>query len=289
MGNKYFNEWEFHQAFSFVNTNPLEAKIKYEEYLKKYPKDYSTYPYYASILITLGLFNEAEEVLKFVEITSSRDSSFSKNLTKLKFFKKNILYNRLRLLAYQDKFDELYQFSLDHLQEIKIMDANSVFFYCKKKIGKLDLNKRDQNSYLFRQIVEYKESDFLEHIKKHMADYNKNINIPNNSIFGPDFPIHEIVEEIKKYIPSDNRLFTGYLGDLYVFKYNQCGRENNKLVDYFKVVCFHDTKDFITMCPSSDCQELPYIDLNYLIPENKNIKLKRLSQIDKFNKKYNHC
>ena len=53
MVNKYFNEWEFQQALSFSKNNPLEAKLKYEKYLNKYPKDYSTYLYYVSTLMGL--------------------------------------------------------------------------------------------------------------------------------------------------------------------------------------------------------------------------------------------
>ena len=54
------------------------------------------------------------------------------------------------------------------------MDINHVNFYCRGKLGILSGEKRDANSYLFRQITEYQESDFLEHIKKHMTEYTVN-------------------------------------------------------------------------------------------------------------------
>ena len=42
------------------------------------------------------------------------------------------------------------------------------------------------------------------------------------------------------------------------------------------------------MFPCADCENLPYVDLNYLINTNNISKVKTLSQIEKFNKRYNH-
>lgn len=286
MGSKYFSEWEFKQAFSFFKINPIESKIKFEEYLEKYPKDYLAYTCYSSVLIALKELDNAEKVLDYVDFLVRMDGNFIKESNRVNKFKRNSIFTRLRLLSYQEKYDELYQFYLNHFQIIKSMELNEIIFYCLKKNGKLDIDKREPNSYLFRQIVEYKENDFLDHIKKHLADYNRNLDKPNKNIFIPDFPINEIIEEIKKYIPSDKKLCFGFFEDIYIFKYNECGREDNRLVDYFKVVCFHNTKDIITICPLSECKDLPHTDLNYLIHNTENTKVKRISQIEKFNQKY---
>ena len=283
---KYFNKWEFQQALNLAETNPLEAKFKYEQYIKKYPKDYASYSYYAHVLITLGNFEQADKVLDYVENISIRDKFYINQLNKAKLLKNNILINKLRLLSYQEKYDELYRLYLEHSKEIKNMDINSIIFYCKKKIGKIDIEKRDENSYLFRQIVDYKESDFLQHINKHLADYNENTDKPNSSVFVSNFPIDEIIKEIKKHMTFEKRLYPGFYQNIYIFKYNECGRVYNKLTDYFKVICFHDTKDIITMCPAANCQDLPYIDLNYLIHDTTNTKVRRKSQIEKFYQKY---
>ena len=195
------------------------------------------------------------------------------------------LTRKLRLLSYQEKYNELYQYCLNHLQEIKDSDLNRTFFYSKKKVGMIDFNRREKNSYIFRQIIKYEESDFLEHIKRHLADYNKDSDEPNACIFSSNFPIEDILKEIKKYIPSDKRLYPSDFDNLYTFKYDGCGKVNNKTTDYFKVICFHNTQDIITFYPATDCEELPYIDLNYL-NTNKNTKVKRLSQTEKFNQRY---
>ena len=79
-------------------------------------------------------------------------------------------------------------------------------------------------------------------------------------------------------------LYSGFFTSVYVFKYDNCGYDTEQAVNYFKVVCFNNSKNFITMCPSADCENLPYTDLNYL--KDKKINIKRLSQVDKFNQKY---
>ena len=286
MLNKYFDKWDFQKSLDYAETNPLEAKARFEEYIQKYPYDYSAYTYYIYVLIILGKFNEAEKLLDSIEDNVNKDAYFTKEHERVKLFKQNAFFSRLKILTYQERFKELEKFYLLHLKKAEHYNLASVIFYCRKKLNKLDPNRRDINSYLFRQIVEYKQSDFLEHIQRHLADYNVELENKNKNIFVPSFPINKIIEEITKYIPSDNSLHPGFFEDVYVFKYNSCGRENNKMVDYFKVVCFHNTKNFITMFPSDRCQNLPYVDLNYLIKDEENIKTKKLSQIEKFNRKY---
>ena len=92
--------------------------------------------------------------------------------------------------------------------------------------------------------------------------------------------------EIKKYIPSDKIFYPGFYEDLYVFRYDRCGKEKNKTTDFIKVYAFHNTTDLITIVPASSLDNMPYVDLNYMI-ENDNANVKRLSQIDRFNKRFN--
>lgn len=285
MKQQYFNRWEFLQAFSLVDNNPLEAKRKYEQYLEKYPKDYSAYTYYIAVLITIGKFYLAEKTLNELEKIYNEDKSFLTELDKLEILEKEIFIIKLRLLLYKEKYQELYDFCLKNEYKIKAMNLNAIFLYCNKKLNKISNLTRNHKSYLFRQIIEYDENDFLEHIKKHLADFNADVEVPNKNIFKPDFPIYEIVEEVKKYIPSNKKLMTGLYQDEYVFKYDSCGRDNNKLVDYFKIISFHNTKNFITMVPVVEGENLPHVDLNYLI-EPSNNKIKQLTQTQKFNKKY---
>lgn len=283
---EFFNKWKFEQIFNLSKTNPYEAKIKYEEYFQEYPKDYTTYPYYSSILILLGEFNEAKKILDYVESKYIRDSNFMKQQDKVEFLKKYVVYDRLKIFCYTKKFKELQNLYYQNFKLLEDFDLGGVLFYCAKQNGKLDLGRREQQSYLFKQMLEYREWEFFEHIKKHLADYNQNDEEVNANVFVPNFPINEIIEEIKTKIPSKKGMHNGFFEDSYIFKYDKCGRDNNKLVDFFKVVCFNDTKDIITMCPVVGYEYAPYIDLNYMKKKDEFVKVKRKSQIDKFNARY---
>lgn len=288
MKTKYFNEFEFKKALELVDTNPFLAKIKFEDYLDNYPNDYSAYPYYISCLVILGNFDEAEKYMTYLKKLEYTNDNFKYLIEKRKKLKNNIIFTQLKLLSYQHKYNEMYNLCKNNFSVIIDLNMKSVFFYCRKKIGELEGCLKDENSYLYRQIIDYTDEDFLDHIQKHLADFNKDSDNPSSSIFSYDFPISEVIEEIKKIIPSSKRLFTGFYEDSYVFKYDYCGKENNKVTNYFKVFCFHDTNNIITMCPSLNCEHLPYIDLNYL-NQSKNSesgKVRKLSQIDKFNQRY---
>jgi len=288
MRTKYFNQFEFKDAIGFIDKNPSLAKIKFEEYLKKYPKDYSTYPYYISCLITLVYFDNTKRLVNHLKKVKYINDSFKHQQRKIKILENNIVFCYCRLLSYKNKFEELYEFCKDNLDTIIDLKITILLLYCKSKLNILDEKLKDENKYLYGQIIEYKEDNFFEHIKEHFADYNKDLDNPNSSIFSVDFPIDSIIETVKSHIPSDKRLFTGFFQDTYVFKYDYCGRVDNKTTNYFKVICFNNTKNIITMFPCSNCEELPCIDLNYINQNknNENTKVKRLSQIDKFNQRY---
>lgn len=285
MNKNHFNVWEFKQVLDLAEKDPISARVLYEEYLKKYPDDYSAYTYYCSNLITLGELELAEKVLNYVEKEYVKKNSFNKKY-RIEKFEYNLFFVRIKLLSYQEKYEELYKLCVKNISRVVDKSLNSVWFYSKKRTGRLNDEKRDVNSYLFKQIVRYEESDFYKHIEKHLSSYNENVDVPNSTVFEENFPLKEVVEEIKKYIPSDKRLFLGFYDDIYYFKYDECGRENKKLVNYFKVVCLHNSQDFITMCPMNCDENLPYIDLNYMKKEEPS-KVKRLSQIDRFNQRYN--
>jgi len=282
----YFEEWEYKQAISLIKTNPIEAEKKLREYLTQYPLDYGTYSDYAYVLIILGKFKEAEQVLDYVKKLYKRDNYFNSDSRKVKRLEDRLLFDTLKLWAYQGKYEKLYRFCVNNSGKIDELDMVSLAFYAKIKTGGAAGKLRESYTYRHRQMIEYHEEDFLEHIKKHLADYNINNDDASDVMFVPGFPISKVFEEIKKYVPSEKRLCPGAYDNKYIFKYDGCGRVNNKLVDYFKIVVLHNTDHFITMFPATECENLPYVDLNYLIPEIQDTKVRKLSQIDKFNQRY---
>ena len=285
MSDKYFNIHEFKRAIDLIDIDPFLSITLLERYLEKYPKDYSAYAYYCSNLIILGKIEEAEKIYNYLEKIYKEDDVIKK-YDRTRKIEENMIFSKIKLLSYQKKYEELYELCVKNANFIINSGMNGAFFYSKKKTGRLNLENREKNSYLFRQIIKYEESEFLEHIKKHLYFDDENDNDKSKAIFEPNFPIEKVIEEIKKYIPSNKKLLLGFYDNIYFFKYDNCGRADDRIVDYFRVVCIDGTSDIITMCPVVGSKNLPYVDLNYLVKEEVP-KIKRMSQIDKFNQRFN--
>ena len=280
--NAYFNTLEFKKALSLMGKDPKEAKARYEEYIMKYPNDYSAYIKYASVLIRLGDSKKAAEVLNYVEKTYINDEIFLKEKEKVEYVDTNLVINRLKILSYEERYEEFYKLYQAHKHKIKSSELDIAVFYAQKKLG-IEYSETPIHQYIFRQIIEYNEEDFKNHIQKHLIDSTESSE-DERSMFVSGFEIDKVIEEVKKYIPSDKSLYTGLYQDTYIFKYDYCGKDGNHITDYFKVVCFHNTNHFITTCPTLNKGNLPFVDINYIKEEKP--KQKTLSQIEKFNRRY---
>ena len=290
MTNEYFDTWEFTRALDLINTNPVESKQLFEEYLKKHPVDYSAYTFYASCLINLGELAEAEKVLDDIEEKVDANALFQGLKDRYGHFIDTIVFTRIRLYSYKREYKKMHDFCTQNLAKLKELKIREVLFYVNAKLGTTEQFfsvKREDHAYLYRQMLEYQEEDFKEHIKKHLADTNADLITPNQAVFTPNFPIDKILEEIKKYIPSDKCIGTGFFEHKYVFKFDECGRVDNKLTDYFKVVAFEGTQNFITIYPTVNYKYFPSVDLNYLKDQEEQPEVKTKSRIDRFNERLN--
>ena len=289
MLNRYYNEPEFQYAMKLLETDPYETKNRLESYISKHPIDYYARAYYVILLTRICMFKEAEEEYNKV-INESRNSSYyAYNPSTLKGFKYNLIVAKVKILAAKEKYGQILSVLDNHGEVFDSETYKFISYYCRNKLGQIrkDEAYRNKNAYRFNQTINYSEEAFREHVKKHEADYNLDAEIPNGTIFSPDFPIDNVFDEIKKYIPSDKRLFPGIFDNVYYFKYDNCGRINNSLTNYFCVVCYHNTTNFITMYPTKDGSKLPHVDLNYLKEKvSDDTKDNRPSQIDKFNRRF---
>ena len=285
MKNKYYNEWELDQAINLMEKNPYEAVRKFENYLKKYRKDYNAFAFYINSLVNIKEIDKAKKVLASIENKVVNDSKFINNNRRYKSFKKKILYNKLQLLMFEEKYQEFYDLYNENISMSEELDIGHIMFWCKIKLDKIKKNPRDNYNYLYRQLIEYNTDDLIDHINNHTAfAYDNDINSEYN-MFTADFPLLKILNEIKKYIPSDRYLFPGFIDDRYTFKYDGCGKINSKNADYFRVICIHNSDKIITMYPVVNCEEFDYVDLNYML-EKQDMKIKRKSRIDRFNDRY---
>ena len=129
-------------------------------------------------------------------------------------------------------------------------------------------------SYSEKQIISYSKESAIEHIKDHHI-YSKSYNNFSDEI-DVDKLYDEVVEMLDDCVPRYNRLF-----DLYFIRYEKIGYVDQSFINQLNVIVIPGTKNIITMFPA--ISENNY-DIDDSTVEKK--KTKRLSQIDKFNKRY---
>ena len=169
MKNKYYNEWELDQAINLMEKNPYEAVRKLENYLKKYRKDYNAFAFYINSLVNIKEIDKAKKVLASIENKVVNDSKFINNNRRYKSFKKKILYNKLQLLMFEEKYQEFYDLYNENISISEKLDLGHIMFWCKIKLGNYRKRPRDDYNYLYRQLIEYSTDDLIDHINNHTA------------------------------------------------------------------------------------------------------------------------
>lgn len=275
---KKFNVYEFNKANEALKVNLKLSKELFEEYLVNYPYDYSTYINYAYLLLRLDDIISARKVCEYVQSLVEKDFNY-KNSIKYERFKNMNLKLTFTILVYEGKFKEAYDLYINSSRKLIIEDLPII--YISKMLGKEE--NQELKSYTSEQISNYSYELFLEHIKKHL------IYLPNSdnktSIFKSDIQMEQLINEIRRIIPNNIKERSNAYSDVYYFKYNDCGYNGKKKMDYFKVIAIHNTNNLLTMHPIIYEPVIEYTNLNYL-NNKEEIVTKKLSQIDKFNKRY---
>ena len=172
MRKKYYDEWEFKKILTLMNVNPYESRFKFEKYLENYPKDYSAWNVYGYNLIMIGELEESKKTFEYVETSINQDKQYQGNATGIKDLKNNLLQNKLRLLCYEERFEEAYNL-LYYRRNKRDDNFNFSFleFFCEFKLGLHNISQLPKLSYLREQLMDYSEERLFEHIKKHLSDY----------------------------------------------------------------------------------------------------------------------
>ena len=113
--------------------------------------------------------DEADKILDYGYYLAAGDRRFKNNENKFVFLEKCYYLYKLKVLFYRrcyQEFLDLYNEQYGLVSSYISVD-DSIIVYCKKKVGIVgdDRCREDIRSYLYRQIMEYREEDFREHIK----------------------------------------------------------------------------------------------------------------------------
>jgi len=133
-----------------------------------------------------------------------------------------------------------------------------------------------QHTYTVSQIIGYSKEEVIKHVVKNHRDN------PTISCFNSDVDINTLYDEVVLKLNDAPKICVGLM-DEYIINFNELighdinGNSTNKL----GVVCLFGTNKIITMYPYVGDD---VVKENEVIPSKK---VKRLSAIEKFNKRYN--
>ena len=304
--NKFYNKHLFKSILELSDVDVLEGLKRFENYLEIYPKDNTAQCFYASNLIKVRRFEEAEEILDKVE-KMYKNPNFDEKKEELIY--KNLCFTKMKLLCYQERYKECINFCNEHhdiLQKYEV-GYGAVIHYCLTKLDNTVTRNyvSAADKYFFQQLDNYSEDEVKRHVYDHLADCKAEENEEITGFFFKGFPFDKVFEKLKECIPDEEKGYCfGFMDNTYFFRYDGCGRcltekdrKNSKdrnyqsnlmVTDYFKVSTFHNSSNIITICPCENTQGLPYTDLNYLKDEEieKSPMVKKKSKRDKFYERY---
>lgn len=284
MGKEYYNCYSFTKAVNMLNEDIYLAIELFKQYTEDFPDDYMAMIYYASALITVKKMEEAKQVLNNLKIQLSNDKKFTKYEDKCHKNDAALTFINAKLFFYNDQYQECYDLinkKNDLLRENGFY-VNAALLFSQKKISNDTIQlPSDDFAYLYKQIDNYSFETFYDHIQKHLYGYTGCEE--TKGVFDKNFKLEEVIKYFNKNIPSDKSLFSGLIEDAYYFKYDSCGKVDNKYTDYFKLIAIHGTNHYITMTPVENGKNMPHVDLNYLQEE---LMTNTSDRIARFNKKY---
>ena len=272
---KYYDKNESQSIVNLINAHKYQqAMDAYREYTKFYPNDLNAVSRFINILICYGYFEEAEELLNNY-VAPKKASELDRKL---------YIYDQIKLLGYQEKWEEcaiLVKENYLLLQNFR-QDFYFMITFLEKKLNISFQHKIFPISYLSSQVLNYDENRALQHINRHRQQ-------GEDCIFAEDFPLSEYYFYFRSLLPKKDypQLCKGIFSNFYVFKYNHCGYINQKEANYVMVVTLANSNDIITMYPIRNIEKYPYIEIiQQEEMDDEKPKVKRLSQIEKFNQRY---
>lgn len=267
----YFHDIYFEKILKMAVSFEFDkAFYEFEKYLKNYPKDMYAYSCYIQTLIHANRIEKARELLEYTESMLNKHVSYLTmnmfTLVKLEFLCSTYQYEK----AYN-----LYLENRDRLITNFNLYKNELFM--KKKLELLTKDDFHPESYIANQIFAYSKERAIEHIKKHQQEESK-------ERFAYDFNIESVYYYLRNILPLENKWLRNGMYNFYLIKYPNVGYSNDKRVDFLEVVTLIDSNDIITMYPEIAKEGYYHFALE---EREEALNLKRVSQIDKFNKKYN--
>ena len=272
---KYYDRERFDKIFYHRWDNSYATLLKeFEYYLSDFPYDVHAINEYMRLCIKL---NELEKIRPYME---------EELCTKYTTEKDHLTFKHLQLkwYSYIHRFEDCYAIfnEIKNLPQTPIAGFHQVNlnFYLRFKLGLLKRHEYQTNTYLFQQIINYDIERAANHIQKHIKNMDNTDGIIINSTHLADF-----LEQIQNKLPNENHFNTLYFSNEYCFKSSNLSYTSGDYINLSEVITLDDTNQITTMYPSKNTDNIPITDITSPILE-KDGKVKRKNQIEKFNERY---
>lgn len=194
------------------------------------------------------------------------------------FYEKDAIYNLICIELRKGNYEQAEIYLNKLLEKDFFIEEDSRYkklrILIDKGLGKL-MDVSEYTNYGEKQFVKYDVEEAIEHIKTEHFGSDKKSN------FNENIDIEEMFSYVLSKLTEEN-LCIDELADVYYIDYLNAGFDQNGIeTNCIKVVVIPNTKNILTMYP---------VDKNNIFHEKENNnshKVKRLSQIEKFNRKYN--
>ena len=218
-----------------------------------------------------GNFDKAEEYFSIIDVENIIVKDNYQNLYKLLLIKYRLkkydeaLYIIDILEQNLDKYEiKQMQFELDRIKLYIYVKQNKEF-------------DKEVEMYSSKQIISYDKNEAINHIVDHHY-----VNV-KTSKFNDNIDIEKLFNEASSLMDKEKIIYDSMF-DKYIVKYPNIGtNKNNENIHQLCILTLPDTNDIITMYPCDGTESIYNLEE---LEETTKPKVKRLSQIEKFNKKY---
>ena len=265
---------EFYFKIKDLYRNKKYSTVEKEatKYLDRYPNDINLRFMRARSCRKLGKFYEAINDLKYILEKGFNDHA----LLELYF-----------IYYYLNMYKEALEL-LPIIYEKKPMNAYSISIsemVMRKQLGmEIKIKKGSRCDYIRGQIINYSIEEALAHLNKHINKSYENV-----SVFSDGVDIKYLFDFVRESIDSTKKVNTEEIMEIYYLGIGNIGTLNNTPCNFIKVVVIPNTKNIISMYPTNnvDYNFVINLDIDYDRLFKRDNKVKTMSRIDRFNKKYN--
>ena len=269
----------------------LDKAQKYlNEYQDKYP-DSNHFAYlsiYARFLGCVGKYDEAIDI--FINILSQNKKS--NNVSESLFY-------LVMLLLKKGKYDEAYSYcsmidykQLENRPSRFTVNTKRAYNFLKKELG-LDSDVYDIDSYSMMQLYYYSNELAKSHIyDRHNVDSHFDSEVSKYSFYINYESFENLYSVINLALLCAEKTFEYAYGDVYYFRIKDIGIDlyDYSFTDILKVITNNNSFEILSMFPVEEQKKFNG-NINEIITEqimeyHSSKNKKKVSQIDKFNKKY---